>query len=101
MAKRMSDDEIADAAYQRIFGDLDGIRSGSMFGKGEEGDVEGVSANAEPAGISGVSVEIKPLMAAAAEGEREDDLDGNQGDDDHLKGIGSMSPLMEQLHGRR
>ncbi len=96
MKKPMDDDEAMDSAYNRLFGDLDGIRSGSMFGDKTEGEVPNA------AGMEGVSIEIKPLMAAAAEGEKDDDLDGNQGDDeDRLKGIGRMSPLMAQLHGGR
>lgn len=100
MAKRMSDDEIADAAYRRIFGDLDGIRAGSMFG-GDEDDVEGAAPHAGKPGIEGVSIEVKPLMAAAEEGGKPDDIAGDEEDEDRLKGIGAMSPLMEQLHGRR
>lgn len=98
-SKPMDDDEIMDMAYNRLFGDLDGIRAGSMFSDKTEGAVP----NAGTPGIEGVSVEIKPLMAGAAEGEKKDDLDGNldEEDEDRLKGIGNMSPLMAQLHGGR
>ncbi len=99
--KPMDDDEIMDATYNRLFGDLDGIRSGSMFGE----KTEGAAPNAGTPGTEGISITIQPVMAAAAEGERKDDLDGNLGEDDEdkdrLKGIGKMSPLMAQLHGGR
>ncbi len=96
--KKLSDDEIMDYTFNKLFGDLDGIRSGSMFG--EEGkDTEGEVPNAGHAGVEGVSITVKPLMAAAEEGEKEDDEE--EEDDDKLKGIGKMSPLMEQLHGMR
>lgn len=102
MAKRLTDDEIMDYTYNKIFGDLDGIRSGSMFGQ-EESDVQGAAPNAGTPGIEGIDITIKPKMAAAAENARPDDLDGNKGEDedDKLKGIGNMSPLMSQLHGSR
>lgn len=95
--KKLSDDEIEDYTFNKLFGDLDGIRSGSMFS--DEGSAtEGAAENAGKPGMSGVSIEIKPLMAAAVEGEKPEDDDE---DEDKLKGIGNMSPLMEQLHGKR
>lgn len=101
MARRLSDDEIMDYTYNKVFGDLDGIRSGSMFSD-EEGATQSAAPNAGTPGIEGIDISIKPRMAAAAENERKDDLDGNTGEDeDKLKGIGKMSPLMEQLHGNR
>jgi hypothetical protein len=97
----MTDDEVMDYTYNKVFGDLDGIRSGQMFGK-KESDTQGATPNAGEPGMAGISLEIKPLMAAAAESGRPDDLDGNNGEDeDKLKGIGRMSPLMSQLHGER
>jgi hypothetical protein len=102
MAKRLSDDEIMDYTFNRVFGDLDGIRSGSMFSS-EKDAAQGAAPNAGTPGIEGIDISIKPKMAAAAENERPDDLDGNLGEDedDRLKGISKMSPLMAQLHGER
>lgn len=102
MARRLTDDEIMDYTYNKVFGDLDGIRSGSMFSD-EASAVEGAAPNAGTPGIEGISIDVKPLMAAAAEGAKPDDLDGNKGEDeeDKLKGISKMSPLMAQLHGDR
>lgn len=101
MARRLSDDEIMDYTFNKMLGDLDGIRSGSMFSK--DGDAtEGAAPNAGTPGIEGIDITIKPKMAAAAENAKPDDLDGNLGEDeDRLKGIGKMSPLMAQLHGDR
>lgn len=104
MPRRLTDDEVMDVSFNKLFGDLDGIRSGSMFD--QEGEGRGIQTdvadNAGAPGMAGISLEIKPVMAAAAEGGRPDDLEGNAGEDeDKLKGIGSMSPLMAQLHGGR
>jgi len=105
MAKRMSDDEIMDYTFNKVFGDLDGIRSGSMFdsegaGKSTQTDV---ADNAGTPGVAGIDISITPRMAAAAENEKPDDLDANVGEEkeDKLKGISKMSPLMAQLHGER
>lgn len=103
MAKRLTDDEIMDYTYNKVFGDLDGIRSGSMFSQ-EESGTQGAAPNAGTPGIAGIDISVTPKMAAAAEGGRPDDLNGNAGhdeDEDKLKGIGKMSPLMAQLHGER
>ena len=108
MAKRLSDDEIMDYTYNKLFGDLDGIRSGSMFSKEEEA-TQGVADNAGKAGMEGINITVKPLMAAAAESGRppeggEPAPEMEQEDEekkDKLKGIGRMSPLMSQLHGER
>lgn len=101
MAKRMSDDEIMDYTFNRVFGDLDGIRSGSMFSD-EESATQGAAPNAGTPGIEGVDISITPRMKAAAESVKKDDLDNNiDGEDDKLKGISKMSPLMAQLHGER
>lgn len=96
--KKLSDDEIEDYTFNKLFGDLDGIRSGSMFSD-EGSDTEGAAENAGKAGIEGVSIVVKPLMAAAEESGKPDDEE--EDDEDKLKGIGNMSPLMEQLHGKR
>lgn len=102
MARKLSDDEIMDYTFNKVFGDLDGIRSGAMFSD-EEGATQSAASNAGTPGIEGIDISIKPRMAAAAEGERKDDLDANIGEDkeDKLKGISKMSPLMAQLHGER
>ncbi len=106
MAKKMSDDEIMDYTFDRVFGDLDGIRSGSMFN--DQGEGKSTQTNPAPnagtPGLEGIDISIKPRMAGAAEGAKPDDLDGNLGkeeEEDRLKGIGRMSPLMAQLHGER
>lgn len=106
MAKKMTDDEIEDYTYNKLFGDLDGIRSGAMFG-GDKEDTQGTAPNAGKAGMEGIELTIKPLMAGAAEsgrppegGEPEPEEDDEE-KEDHLKGIGRMSPLMEHLHGNR
>lgn len=103
--KRMTDDEVMDYTYNKLFGDLDGIRSGSMFNS--EGSGLGApqepAENAGSAGVEGIELTIKPVMKAAAESGR--DPEGGkpepEEDDDKLKGIGRMSPLMSQLHGER
>lgn len=106
MAKRMTDDEIMDYTYNKIFGDLDGIRSGSMFSDKEE-DLNQPASNAGTAGIEGINITVKPLMAGAAESGRPPEggepgpEDEEDEEDDKLKGIGKMSPLMSQLHGER
>lgn len=105
MAKRMSDDEIMDFAYKKLMGDLDGIESHALFDDSGEGAVEGIADNAEPAseGSGGVKITVEPIMKAAEENGRMTDFDrdGEDEDEDKLKGIGAMSPLMAQLHGSR
>lgn len=102
MAKRMTDDEIMDYTYNKIFGDIDGIRSGSMFSDDKE-STQGTTPNAGTAGMAGIDISITPRMAATTEDERPSD--GTPEDEeepkDKLKGIGRMSPLMAQLHGDR
>ncbi len=106
MAKKMSDDEIMDYTYNKLFGDLDNIRSGSMFSDKEE-DLHKVTDNAGTAGLEGIELTIKPLMKAASESGREPESgepeSANPEEEElkHLKGIGRMSPLMAQLHGER
>lgn len=106
MARRMNDDEIMDYTYNKLFGDLDNIESGSMFSS-DKGATQGAADNAGTPGIEGINITVKPLMAAAAEsgrppegGEPEGENEEND-DKDKLKGIGRMSPLMSQLHGER
>lgn len=105
MAKKLTDDEIMDYTYNKLFGDLDGIRSGSMFG--QEGDGLGApqetTDNAGEAGVAGIDISIKPIMKGAAESGRppEGGEPESENEDDKLKGIGKMSPLMSQMHGDR
>lgn len=107
MAKRMTDEEVQDWTYNKLFGDLDGIRSGSMFDK--EGSGLGApqepADNAGEAGVSGIDISIKPVMKGAAESGRPPEGGEPSPEDeesnDRLKGIGKMSNLMSQLHGSR
>lgn len=103
MARKLSDDEIEDYTYNKLFGDLDGIRSGSMFSK-EESATQGAADNAGTPGMAGISLEIKPLMQGAAESGREPEGGEPSPEDEEnkrMKGIGKISPLMSQLHGDR
>lgn len=105
MARRMSDDEIEDYTYNKLFGDLDDIESGSMFSS-DKSATQGAAPNAGTPGIEGISLTLKPIMAAAAESGRDPEggkpaPETENDDDDKLKGIGKMSPLMERLHGGR
>lgn len=108
MVKRLTDEEVEDYTYNHLFGDLDGIRSGSMFDN--EGEGRGIqtnpASNAGTPGIEGISLTLKPLMAGAAESGRDPEGGKPEGeneeeDKDKLKGISRMSPLMSQLHGER
>ena len=109
MARKLNDDEIMDYTYNKLFGDLDGIRSGSMFN--EEGHGEGapqeIAPNAGTPGIEGIELSIKPLMKGAAESGRDPEggapepANPEEEEADRLRGIGRMSPLMAQLHGSR
>lgn len=106
MKKRMTDDEIMDHSFSRIFGDLDRIQSGELFSsKGE--DTQGAAPNAGTPGIEGIDITIKPKMAAAAEGGRPPESGEPMGEneeeeeEDKMKGIGKISPLMSRLHGDR
>lgn len=104
--RKMSDDEVMDYTYNKLFGDLDRIESGSMFGT-KESDTQGTAPNAGTAGMEGISITVKPLMAGASESERPPEGGEPEPEDteeierDHLKGISKMSPLMSQLHGNR
>lgn len=105
MAKRMNDDDIMEHVYRQLFGDLDGIESHSLFDKDGENAVEGTASNAGPdmKGSGGMKITIEPLMASAAEGSKmsSGDDEDEEDDDDKYKGLGGMSPLMAQLHGKR
>lgn len=93
---RMTDEEVQDYVHKKLFGDMDDLESKALFD--EEDPLQGVTPNAKPPeGMAGVAVEIKPLMAAADEGKPAEEEE----DEDKLKGISDMSPLMEQLHGKR
>ena len=99
MARRLSDEEIEDFTYNKVFGELDKIESGSMFSK-KESATQGAAPNAGTPGIEGIDISIKPRMAAAAESGRPPES-GEPKPEDKLKGIGKMSPLMESIHGDR
>lgn len=105
MAKRMSDDDVMNFVYSKLFGDLDGIESRSLFDEepGKMDAIEGTAANAEPESeeSGGVKITVEPLMAATAEGDKLSSGDDEEEDEDKLRGIGQMSPLMAQLHGNR
>lgn len=109
MVKRMSDDDVMNYVYGKLFGDLDGIESHALFDEDEKGLTpnDDVVSNAEPASKSagGMEITIRPLMADAQEGGKPEELDEeddeDEDDEDRLKGIGGMSPLMAQLHGNR
>ena len=111
MVKRMSDDDVQNYVYSKMFGDLDGIEAHSLFDE-DEGtagmhEIEGTAENAEPASkeSGGMKITIEPIMAGATEGEKptnsaiEEDREDEE--DDKYKGLSDMSPLMAQLHGPR
>lgn len=106
--KRLNDDEVMDYAFNRVFGDLDGIRSRGMFSDADSA-VNGSVPNAGTPGVEGIDITIKPKMAAAAEGGRSPESgdpapanpEEEEEEDDKLKGIGRMSSLMYDLHGDR
>lgn len=106
MAKRMSDDDVMNYVYGKLFGDLDGIESHSMFDEkqGEEGmhAAGGTAENAEPESheTGGLKITVQPMMESAQEDDQPDTMEDDD-EEDELKGIGSMSPLMAQLHGKR
>lgn len=103
----MSDEEIEDYTYNKLFGDLDRIQSGSMFdesgsGKSTQTDVADAANNP---GVEGISLTIKPLMAGSSESGRDPHGTADGGEDekkeDKYKGISKLSPLMAQLHKDR
>lgn len=100
MAKKLTDDEIMDYTYNKLFGDLDGIRSGAMFSSDEDA-TQGAASNAGTPGMEGINITVKPLMAAAAEGGKPPEGEASPEEEDKLKGIGKMSSFMSQLHGDR
>lgn len=103
MTKRMSDDDVQKYVFDKMFGDLDRIESESMFSD-KDSAVEGVADNAKPESqeSGGFKLTVEPLIRSTAEGGKlssgDDDLDE---DEDHMKGISEMSPLMAQMHGGR
>ena len=105
--KRMSDDDVMDYVYAKLFNDLDGIESHSLFDEGPEGALESTHGNAEPESqqSGGVKITVEPVMKSAEESGRDTDQrrDGeeDEDEDDRLKGISGMSPLMAKLHGSR
>lgn len=108
MARRMSDDEVNNYVYEKLFGDLDGIEADGLFS--DESEIapheDDVRPNAEPASESsgGVKITVEPIMKAAEESGRETNKDRDsdeEDDDDPMRGISKMSPLMAQLHGQR
>ncbi len=106
MVKRMSDDDVQEYVYNKMFGDLDGIESHSLFDKGGEDAVSGTADNAKPESSEsgGVKITIEPLMKATAEGGKLSSGDDEEEEDetkDRLKGLSDMSPLMAQMHGKR
>lgn len=105
MVRRLSDDEVMDSVYKQLFGDLDSIEGKTLFDSdGKADDQIGAAANAAPESekSGGMEITIRPLMAAAQEGERPTDKsEGEDEEEDPLEGIGGMSPLMAQLHGNR
>lgn len=109
MARKLTDDEVMDYTFNKLFGDLDGIRSGAQFNQEGEGrsTQTDVAQNAGTPGMEGVSIEVKPLMAGAAESGRPPEsgepepANPEEDEADRLRGISKYSPLMEQLHGKR
>lgn len=104
--RRLDDGEAMEMAYRKLFGDLDNIESQALFSGSKLEENGHTAPNAEPASEAsgGVSITIEPIMKDAEEGGRMTDFntDGNQdNDEDRLKGIGDMSPLMAKLHGGR
>lgn len=97
--RKLTDDEVMDYTYNKLFGDLDRIESENMFSDKKE-DTQGAAPNAGTPGVEGISLTIKPLMKAAAESGRPPE-GGEPEPEDHLKGISKMSSMMRQLHGDR
>lgn len=103
MAKRMSDDDVMNHVYGNIFGDLDGIESHKLFDEDDMDTTEGAVDNALPASSEsgGMKITIEPIMKGAEEGGKVTDNSAEDEDEDKLKGIADMSPLMARLHGGR
>lgn len=98
MAKRMTDDEVMDYTYNKLFGDLDRIQSGSLFSDKEEA-TEGKTP--EGVALQGIELTVKPIISSQAEHEKEESPEEEEVEEDALKGISKMSPLMSRLHGER
>lgn len=105
MPKRMSDDDVMNYVYSKLFGDLDGIEAHSLFDEDGEGAVEGETPNAEPETQSsgGVKITVEPLMGGAQESGKPSDTEipGTDDEEERSNRLASMSPLMAQLHGKR
>lgn len=109
MAKRMSDDDVMNYVYTKVFGDLDGIEADNLFNEKDPGWEDGTADQAEPEddNSGGVSITVKPITKSSEQGAKETDhsIDGEDDDEDQdgrgLKGISKLSPLMAQLHGDR
>ena len=101
MVKKMNDDDVMNYVYSKLFGDLDGIESHSLFDDKGEGAAEGTAKNAEPESkeSGGMKITIEPLMAAAQESAKPSS--GDDDEEDEMDDIAGMSPLMAQLHGKR
>lgn len=99
MAKRLSDEEIQKYAYGKVVGDIDGIEAHDMF----DDDDAPTATEGVPSTAQGVSIEIKPLMAAekTKETDTQEQGRGSEEDEDKLKGISKFSPLMAALHKDR
>lgn len=103
MVRKLSDDEVMDSVYRQLFGDLDSIEGKTLFdeqGPADTNTSEVANAMPESKESGGMEITIRPLMAAAQEGERP--TDKSEGDeDDDMDGLADMSPIMAQLHGKR
>lgn len=76
--KAMSDGEVNDAAYSRLMGDLDGIEAAGMF---DDSDPM-TDPNAGTKSMTGVSIEIKPMMDGAQTKEAPEIMDADKEDDE-------------------
>lgn len=104
MVKRMSEDEVNNYVHSRMFGDLDKIEADTLFDKGGMDAISGTADNAKPESemSGGVTITVKPIMAAAQEsGKPSDTSIPGEEKEDKLKGISGMSPLMSRIHGDR
>lgn len=91
MVRKLDDDEVMDYSFNKMMDDLDGIRSAGMFSPENEG------------GMSGIAIEIKPITAEAPMDKPLEGLETpeEEENEDRLRGISDISPLMSQLHGKR
>jgi len=98
----MTDDEVQNYVHAKMFGDLDNIEAGSLFSDDKDA-VSGTADNAKPESemSGGVTITVKPIMAAAQEGGKPSDTAIPGTDDENEDDIASISPLMRQLHGKK